>query len=575
MKRLQITEKNSIFLLFISIAVFYIIYILRLSIDIDGKTYFVLFDDAMISMTYAKNFANGHGLVWNPGQEAVEGYTNLLWTLIMSVIHLLPIPESLISLVIMFLGAGILISCTKVTLKILHEFINTSKSYNLALIFLTATYYPLIFWTLRGMEVGLQTLFILTGVLSTLKLLKNKDLLKNTLLLCLNCFLAVSIRNDSLVSFFIMGLFLSPLVLDSKTRFVPIAFLFTAILTIGSLFGFRHYYYQEFFPNTYYLKVHGVSLLSRVERGIGVLINTGLIHWPLIIFTLILNIKKLIKNKQALLLISIILTQSIYCAYVGGDAWEHYFFANRFLAICFPLIIVLMLYLYKNFESKIKFLPGILTGFTFVFVSILIGLNNTTNLDFILLRFVRYIPLPEAYIWFCFGIVTIFYSFNLNKISTHKRFFIYCSIIFIFTNLRPYGHWLFNNAEDINTDKVMLNTALKIREATSKNAVVAITHAGTSGYFLDRQKIDLLGKSDKFVAKTLPKTKFTPGHNKWEINHSVGKLRPDLVAQMFFKMDLEKWEKTFIEWGYTKTKQGMYILNSSQSVNTNKLEQSL
>jgi arabinofuranosyltransferase len=49
----------------------------------DGRRYFTLFDDAMISMRYAWNFAHGHGLVWNAG-EYVEGYTNLLMTLLMA-----------------------------------------------------------------------------------------------------------------------------------------------------------------------------------------------------------------------------------------------------------------------------------------------------------------------------------------------------------------------------------------------------------------------------------------------------------------------------------------------------------
>jgi len=36
-------------------------------------------DDAFISFRYARNLAEGHGLVWNIG-ERVEGYTNFLWT---------------------------------------------------------------------------------------------------------------------------------------------------------------------------------------------------------------------------------------------------------------------------------------------------------------------------------------------------------------------------------------------------------------------------------------------------------------------------------------------------------------
>lgn len=41
-------------------------------------------DDAYISFRYAKNFIEGHGFVFNPG-EPVEGYTNFLWTLISTI----------------------------------------------------------------------------------------------------------------------------------------------------------------------------------------------------------------------------------------------------------------------------------------------------------------------------------------------------------------------------------------------------------------------------------------------------------------------------------------------------------
>lgn len=40
-------------------------------------------DDAYISFRYARNLATGQGLVFNPG-ERVEGYTNFLWTLLLS-----------------------------------------------------------------------------------------------------------------------------------------------------------------------------------------------------------------------------------------------------------------------------------------------------------------------------------------------------------------------------------------------------------------------------------------------------------------------------------------------------------
>src|SRR3569623_890878 len=68
--------------------------------SINGERYFFLADDMMISMRSARNFADGLGLVWNPG-ERLEVFTNLLWTLMMSATHLLPLPDRLASLPIM------------------------------------------------------------------------------------------------------------------------------------------------------------------------------------------------------------------------------------------------------------------------------------------------------------------------------------------------------------------------------------------------------------------------------------------------------------------------------------------
>src|SRR5687768_10954266 len=45
-------------------------------------------DDAYISYRYARNWVAGHGLVFNPG-DPVEGYTNLLYVLLMALPMLL------------------------------------------------------------------------------------------------------------------------------------------------------------------------------------------------------------------------------------------------------------------------------------------------------------------------------------------------------------------------------------------------------------------------------------------------------------------------------------------------------
>lgn len=48
------------------------------------RTYWFLTDDAFISFRYARNWAEGYGLVFNPGAERVEGYSNFLWVVLLA-----------------------------------------------------------------------------------------------------------------------------------------------------------------------------------------------------------------------------------------------------------------------------------------------------------------------------------------------------------------------------------------------------------------------------------------------------------------------------------------------------------
>ena len=48
------------------------------------RAYWFLTDDAFISFRYARNWAEGYGLVFNPGSERVEGYTNFLWVALLA-----------------------------------------------------------------------------------------------------------------------------------------------------------------------------------------------------------------------------------------------------------------------------------------------------------------------------------------------------------------------------------------------------------------------------------------------------------------------------------------------------------
>ena len=74
-------HRNTLFSLLVLGFLYYAYrYIQASTFVFEGRQYFALFDDAMISMRYACNLAHGNGLVWNPAPFApVEGYTSFAW----------------------------------------------------------------------------------------------------------------------------------------------------------------------------------------------------------------------------------------------------------------------------------------------------------------------------------------------------------------------------------------------------------------------------------------------------------------------------------------------------------------
>ena len=150
--------RRALRLLLAAYAIYAGVFIYRTSFVIDGQRWFSLFDDAMVSMRYARNLSEGHGLSWNPGQMPVEGYTNLLWTLWMALLHLLPVPEAQISLLVMLTSEALLLVNLVVVKRIAERLIPDAPVVAITAVILTGSFYPLIFWSLRGMEVGLLAL---------------------------------------------------------------------------------------------------------------------------------------------------------------------------------------------------------------------------------------------------------------------------------------------------------------------------------------------------------------------------------------------------------------------------------
>ena len=255
---------------------FWLAFIWRTRFYVDGKLHFVLFDDAMISMTYARTLASGHGLVWYPGAPRVEGFTNPLWTLFMAVIHLFPIPDRFTSLVVMASGVLILAVIALLVRAVADSF---STGAGPVAMWTVCLAYPLAYWTLRGMEVGAVALMVTVSVLLAFRMLREPTLARGA---ALGGCLAVGLllRNDFLVTaVVIIGVlaWCGRTNRDARRAVAVVVLIPLLVVVVGSIV--RVAYYGELTPNTYSLKIVGWPLASRARRAFGILLETGAGQW--------------------------------------------------------------------------------------------------------------------------------------------------------------------------------------------------------------------------------------------------------------------------------------------------------
>lgn len=104
--------------------------------------------------------------------------------------------------------------------------------------------------------------------------------------------------------------------------------------------------------------------------------------------------------------------------------------------------------------------------------------------------------------------------------------------VVVAVNGKSVETWLRYNAVGLPLDVGWAKTGVILRETTPADAKVAMFGAGNTGYFDHRYGIDMLGKMDPVIARTKPHaSRFLPGHDKWDFNYSVGRLRPDVITQ--------------------------------------------
>ena len=488
----------------------------------------MLFDDAMVSMRYARNLAEGYGLTWNPGGERVEGYSNPLWVLLMAIFHLFPIPASKISLFIQTSG-GLLLATNLFFVKKIAETLTDNPLISLLVVFLTAFYIPLNNWGLQGMEVCLLTLILNIALWIMLRTLQISTFSFWPYLLL---GIGTLVRIDMAVLLVAALIFF--IIADIPHRRQHLIWgISTLVLFLLGQTLFRWLYYGDFLPNTFYLKMTGVPLWYRAGHGLFVFLQSVWVgNWVLSIIPLYLLIAQ--RNKSTTLLFTLLIAQSFYSIYVGGDSWEHKGGTNRFISTVMPIFFVL---------------------FCLALDKIRLALFEAERLP----SKIRISPQVSQWVVAAFVIFSLF-SFNtLLEQDATKKWLLLKRPIFVQGTM---------HATEIG---------LTVGKITNAQAHVAVITAGVIPYLSNRYTIDVLGKNDKRVARGKMHIKYNldaleydyrPGHNKWDAAYSIGELKPDVVAQTMAGA-FDEDAAPYLEGNYTLVYIGgdaYYLRNDSPNV---------
>ena len=544
-------------------------FIARTAFVVNGDVYFTLFDDAMISMRYARNLAEGHGLVWNAGQAPVEGYTNFLWTLWMAALHLSPASESKISLLVMLSGALILVVNLSIMRLIAMRLAPGAPLAAALAVWLTALYYPLVYWTLRGMEVGLVTVTISASVLLALRLY-DRFRYEELIALAVLMGLGMLTRPDVLIPCLVISVFVCLTARPEHRRIAALALGVAVAGTVGLHTVFRMIYYGAPVPNTYYLKVDGAALDARLYRGLRGLLGFGVFHlavpFALAVSYLSARSRTARVHPGTYLLAALVLALCAYSAYVGGDVWDTMLYANRYVTPGVPgLLILAALGIDDLVRDHGRAPRGVVQALACVFVVVAIvsvgtpvsiqGLSATRADERLRLARAAIALTPVLVLPFLLAPLPIGRRLGRTLSLARVRSAVVAALMaasLTAINGHAVGLWIGHNAFYVDDDAWTTRYGLALRAATAEDASIAVTWAGAIPYFSHRPTIDLLGKSDRVIAgrERQPAAGFEPGHDKWDYRYSIGELRPDVVADLWHASDDDL--RAIEGWGYVR-----------------------
>jgi len=456
-------------------------------------SYYFTCDDAYISFRYSKNFVDGKGLVFNPG-EYIEGYTNFLWVIICAFGIVLSIePDTFSNTISILLSFGILIG--------IYRFYFKHYGYKLWIFipnFLLALNPNFAMWGTSGLETQLFTFLLLMGTLVIVdRFIYNENIpsFKDNSHFTIYFILLSLTRPEGILLY---GSALLGITILCRKYFKQVGFIRKGILgiflfglIIGGFYSWRLLYYNNIFPNTYYTHIIGFAL----EYGLLYLLMFILEHfyWTLIPFMagLIFTWKILSENKRKYICLLAIISSPFFIFTImrGGDHFEYRPF-SYLLPIWMLIIVEIIRHGSKGLNKRLQFTQEtfLIIILLFIILSSLlpqlvfrnlpkVTVNNPTPHVFIYNKKLRDIPVLGGY-----------YNI-LEKIQFLLQKYLICT--------RWNIHYYFSLQQKMCADKIKLLIDRGILDSRLKYGCVSL---GIIPYYTNLYFKDLHGIVDKKIA---------------------------------------------------------------------------
>ncbi len=469
--------------------------------DSTGRRRYVLFDDAMISMSYSRTLVRGGGLVWFEGAPKVQGITNPGWTLLMAPINVLTSSVTIASLLVSLLGVAVLVGIGLLAVQLTD---GTGDRTRLVAGLVVVTHFPLVYWTVRGMEVGAIALLAL---LLVWLMVGGEWTRRREIAVALVIALGVVVRFD----FVLVGLVAAAVIAlheggrPGRRALVP--FGATSVAAVVVMVS-QKAYYGAWMPNTFRLKMSGGPLSERIAAGVDSLLRHP--HSALMAGLAVAIAGR--SHRRAQLLAAIALTLNAYSVWVGGDSWE--FVSNRYHAVAVPLAAIALLIALDGRWAANR-MAAVLVGAWCAVAQLRLNLPD------------RLVP-DNANVAVAVVVVAAVVVFAVRCGP------VMFGVVALLT-LSSSG-WALDVGRgrvfDHDVDQERFERALVLREVTDESAVIAVASAGTTVFVADRPAIDMLGKSDERIAAEPRRVPFFPGHDKWDLQISIVEARPDVVVDL-------------------------------------------